>query len=67
MDASTLRAWRAAQSMSQGRAAAMLGVPLRTLQGLEQGRALSSPLWGPLARLMALLPPPAKDSETPPP
>lgn len=33
----------------------MLGVPVRTLEGLEQGRSPASPLWGVLARLLEAL------------
>lgn len=51
MQPADLRAWRERLGLSQSRAAALVGVPVRTLQGLELGRSPGSPLWGPLDRL----------------
>ena len=36
--AETVKAWRAAHSISAATAADMLGLPQRTLEGIEQGR-----------------------------
>jgi transcriptional regulator with XRE-family HTH domain len=36
--AETVKAWRAAHGLSAAAAAEMLGLPLRTLEGIEQGR-----------------------------
>jgi DNA-binding XRE family transcriptional regulator len=37
----TLKAWRARAGLSQSKAAALLGIPLRTYEGIEQGRAFT--------------------------
>ena len=55
MTPADLRAWRNARSLSAREAAALLGVSQRTLEGLEQGRSPSSPLWGCIARIIDLL------------
>lgn len=54
MDAATLRAWRSERGLSGRAAAEFLGVSTRTLEGLEQGRSPTSPLWGPIARIIEL-------------
>jgi transcriptional regulator with XRE-family HTH domain len=53
----TLRAWREARRLSRRAAAALLGIPEGTLTSLEYGRSPQSALWGPLARIIDLLPP----------
>ena len=55
MTPAALREWRETQGYSQADAALMLGVNLRTLQDLEQGRSPSSALWGPIQRVIDLL------------
>jgi transcriptional regulator with XRE-family HTH domain len=55
LDPPTLRAWRTARGLSRTEAAALLGISARTLETLEYGRKASSALWGPLARVIALL------------
>lgn len=55
VDAPTLRAWRSERGLSGKAAAELLGVSTRTLEGLEQGRSPTSPLWGPISRLVKLL------------
>ena len=55
MDAATLRTWRERCALSTREAADKLGIPARTLEGLEQGRSPASPLWGPIARIVELL------------
>lgn len=51
----TLRAWRDARGLSAREAAVVLGLSVRTLEGLEQGRSPGSPLWGVLGKLLTLL------------
>lgn len=55
MDAVKLRAWRNARDLTRRAAADVLGVNLRTLEGLETGRHPTSPLWGVLAKLTSAL------------
>ena len=55
MTAPDLRAWRDARGLSAREAAALLGISTRTLEGLEQGRSPTSPLWGAIARIVALM------------
>ena len=60
MTAATLRAWRNARGLSRKAAAELLAISERTLEGLEYGRYDASPLWGPIARIIELLPEPAQ-------
>jgi transcriptional regulator with XRE-family HTH domain len=55
MDSATLRDWRESRGLSARHAALLLGVSQRTLEGLEQGRSPTSPLWGPIGRIIELM------------
>jgi DNA-binding XRE family transcriptional regulator len=56
MTPETLRAWRTTCGLSRRAAAETLGISERTLEGLEYGRYAASPLWGPIGRIIALMP-----------
>jgi transcriptional regulator with XRE-family HTH domain len=53
-DPATIRAWRQAKGLTRREAAEWLGISRRTLQGLEQGRSPTSPLWAVLSRVIEL-------------
>jgi len=50
-----LTAWRAAHGLSRREAGEVLGVPAKTLEGLEYGRYPHSALWGPISRIIAIM------------
>jgi transcriptional regulator with XRE-family HTH domain len=54
MDATTLRAWRTHRNLSRREAAAMLGVRVRTLEGLENDPQSDSVLWEPIGIIVEL-------------
>ena len=58
MNPETLTAWRKSRHLSRRAAADVLGISQRTLENLEYGRYETSPLWGPIGKLIDALGPP---------